>query len=215
MAISNWIFRLTVLAAFAVAGSAAKAVPSVVDFGSGDSAFVSVPNTYSEDGMTITALDTGTTADGNFSHFDHVGDNQLGSTFADRNARIHTGNNGEEVEFTFSGGAFRMVSMDIEVIEDGLTVTFLASTGATFDISSAGTIDFTALSGWSNIASFRMSAPLGTGTCSLQVVCLNMAFDNVTFDLPGTGGVPEPGALALFGIGLLGLGMAARRRKAA
>jgi hypothetical protein len=121
------------------------------------------------------------------------------------------------------------LSVDLEQFDidtaggaSSLTVTFKASSGATHTSSSVGTIDFTALSGWSNITDFTMEVPLNDVTCVTGLTdCSGFRFDNIalgpaTVEEPGpsTPGVPEPTTLGLLTLGLIGL--AARRyRKAA
>jgi hypothetical protein len=138
--------------------------------------------------------------------------------------RIHRGNAGEKVLFTFSSGAFDLLSLDLEQFDldlaTSLVVTFKASSGATTTSSSVGTIDFTALSGFSNIVNFTMEVPLNEVTCVTGVTdCSGVRFDNIVLgpptieETPGPG-VPEPTTLGLLAAGLIGLA-AGRFRKAA
>ena len=168
----------------------------------------------------MTPLDTGSLAGAN--HWDWFR-NDSGATSSDWHAGIHTGNNAEEVQFVYSGGAaFDLLSILIEgIILDpdntgGLTGTFTTSAGGVHTVSSAGLVDFTAVSGFSNITSFTFSMPLGVGDCSVAGTdCSTMMFDDVTFrQHVASGNIPEPGILALMGVGLIGVGYA-RQRKAA
>ncbi len=190
----------------------------VMDFGTQPT--TSTPSLpFSQNGLTMTPLNTGSVA-GN--HYDHFADS-FGSP-ADNAAGIHTGNNAEEVSFVFSGGAFDLLSvfsegflLDPDNAGLGLTVTFAASSGATHTVSDpfVGLIDFSVLTGWTNITSFKISAPLGVGACEIQGNdCSTFGFDDVTFQAHVSNRIPEPGTLALFGLGLAGLGFA-RRKKAA
>ncbi len=86
-------------------------------------------------------------------------------------------------------------------------------------VTGTGTFDFTALTGWTNITSFSFSMPIQTVMCDqgVSVDCSGMAFDNVTFQpfvRSELNGIPEPGTLALFALGLAGLGFARRKRRA-
>jgi hypothetical protein len=193
----------------------------VMDFGTGSS--TTTPSTpFSQAGLTMTPLDTGSVS-GN--HYDHYANAPFG-TPSDNAAVIHTGNNGEEVSFVFMGGAaFDLLSIYVEGFlldsdgdngMNGLTATFSASSGATHTVSDpfSGIVDFTALSGWNNITSFTIGVPLGQGSCGIAGTdCSNFGFDDIVFQAHVS--VPEPVTLALFSLGLAGLGLAARRRRAA
>jgi len=214
-------FTLCALAVLSLSSAAANAL--VMDFGTNGT--TTTPSTpFTQNGLTMTPLNTGSVA-GN--HYDHYASAPFG-TPSDNAAAIHTGNNGEEVSFSFmAGAAFDLLSIfaegflldgDGDNMGNGLTVTFAASSGAMHMVSDpfSGMIDFTALSGWTNITSFTISVPLGVGACNIAGNdCSNFGFDDVTFQahMP-TGDIPEPGTLALFGLGLAGLGFARRRRAA-
>ena len=170
-----------------------------------------IDTSYTQNGITMTTL-TG--------HFDIYGE-IVGGTPSDNVAAIHNGNDGEAVEFVYSGGNFDLLSVDITgyLIRDELgfstlPVTFTSSSGATHTVTGptdVGLVDFSSLSGWSNIAFFTMGVPLGVDTCSL---CDIAGFDDVTLRDP-VSPVPVPAALPLFVSALTGFGWLGWKRNRA
>ena len=196
----------------------------VIDFGASGGPGFSLFTPYVEDGMTISPIaTTPPQTNGQPVHFDIVQAGQGGSA-ADNAAHVHMGNSGEKVQFVFSGGAFDLLSIGLEFFEldegrTSLPVTFTASSGATHSTSSLGTINFAALSGWSNISSFTMEVPLGDYNCATPGVdCSGVTFDDVTFQAaivpPPPGSVPEPFSTALLATGLFLLALTRRRVRA-
>ena len=171
------------------------------------------PSPYVEDGISATP-----TGD-NFPvpHFDVSSTIGYGATPGDNVGIIHRGNGGEEVTFTFSGGLFDLESFDVTGWDlDGdtaLTATFAASSGATHTVSfnDVVTIDFSAISGWSNISFFTFTVPSGVEFCLNGAHCPGVGFDNIVMNAPSP--VPLPGALPLLATSLAGLGYLARRRR--
>ena len=217
-------FNLGIVLAALIGITSPDAWAASVTFGATAGASTNEFVSFIENGMTIApVLTTPTPSSAGPPHFDHMrgdaGGISLGASDTDNNAVIHRGNAGEKVLFTFSGGAFDLLSVDLEafILEAAsLTVTFNASSGATLGASTVGTIDFSVLSGWSNITSFTMGVPLGDYTCAPSRDCSTVSFDNVVFQeaVISPPQVPEPMTLALLAIGLVGLGLG-RYRKAA
>lgn len=160
-----------------------------------------------------THTETGLTMSTTTGHFDIYG-SILGGTPADNIAAIHTGNGGQQVQFTYVGGSFDLLSVDITgwLVRGGenpMTATFDASSGATYTAiaPTIGVIDFALMSGWSNISWFTFTAPFGVVSCS--DTCSIVGFDDVTVQAQ----TPIPAALPLFATGLGALGLLGWRRK--
>jgi len=190
----------------------------MMDFGSGAGSTVALGTAFSQDGMTMSPVDTGNTSN-SFNHWDHNRGDTPVSTIADWSASIHTGNEAEVVEFSFGGAAFDLISFDIEAIlldlefpNYDLIGTFTSSNGATTTTSSVGTVSFSSLAGFQNTTSFQFDMPLGVaGSCEVAGQnCSTMVFDNVQFRAASA--VPVPAAVWLFGSGLLGLAGLSRRK---
>ena len=200
-----------ILCATLFASGGANSATVTMDFNDYNVATGITDTSHTQNGITMTTL-TG--------HFDIYGDT-VGGTPTDNVAAIHRGNGGETVRFDYSGGNFDLLSVDItgylirnELGFSTLPVTFTASSGATHTVtgpSDVGPVDFSSLSGWSNIAFFTLGVPLGTDTCSL---CDIAGFDDVTLRDP-ISPVPVPAALPLFAAAVTGFGWFGRKRNRA
>ena len=118
-----------------------------------------------------------------------------------------------------SAGAFG----DGIALRDGYLAIFVDGIEIDFDVSAGGIVaagsgaadmyeysgDFDVTAGDHTIL-FRIS---GSGTDRPGISIDDFSLDGVVSGIPGTGGttMPEPGTLALFGLGLLGLGWMRRR----
>ena len=72
-------------------------------------------------------------------------------------------------------------------------------------------IDFSNMSGWSNILFFTLTMPISQFPCNATSSnCTTMGFDDVTFQ--ATSAVPLPAAFPLLLAGLGALGLMARRK---
>lgn len=124
------------------------------------------------------------------------------------NGSTHLGTHDDVVFTLLGGGAFSILSFDFEGYgtEGGLSVVGSLSGGGTITQSitpdgDAATYQNFSLSGFNNLSSIAFNY-LGSGSTGFFL-------DNIAFSR-----VPEPGTLALLGLGLAGLGLS-RRRKAA
>lgn len=220
----SWVLKAAINLGLAVAGLfavSAAASAATMTFGSGNASIglcCTLPP-YVEDGIIATPTPAPLTSLPGETHFD-ISDLALyGGSPGDSVGVIHRGNGGEQVTFTFAGGNFDLHSIDITGWDlDGdpsLSGVFESSSGATVNVSDPTllSIDFAALSGWSNISFFTFTVPVGVATCSAVVNCAGVGFDNVVMTTPGT--VPIPATLPLFVIALAGLGWFASRRKRA
>ncbi len=115
---------------------------------------------------------------------------------------------------TSDGSLFSLLGFESSHVLGGFTddavievAGFFGAGGSIFaEVGSASDsfIDHTFDSAWSGLSSVTLT-PRG----------LNGAIDNITVRVPGiTMGVPEPGTLALLGVGLFGMGLARRRNPA-
>lgn len=174
---------------------------------------------YTEHGMTMDPV----------GHYDAYRNHPvLSPDPTNRNPVIHEGNTGSRVDFTYSGGAFDLLSLDVigwlfngATPNYSTTVTFASSTGGSHAINATtagpnftGPVDFTALSGFNDILSFSIFLPNPGTNCGLSTSdCPNFAFDNLTFRAPPVSAVPIPATLPLLAGGLGLLGLLGRRRQ--
>jgi hypothetical protein len=163
-------------------GLAAHARGATVDFGT---AFANLP--YAEDGLTFTDV-TGTSPA------------SIGGFGAEK--ALVAGTNFTPIHVRATGVTpFDLLSFDIESI--GRTWRIESSSGAIFNPTAAGTINFTSMTGWTNLAYFDIVHSPAEPNGSIQV-------DNVTFNF-----VPEPSALVLIIGSLFGLAWTSRSRYSA
>lgn len=212
---------------FLLVGLAQTSNAATMTFNGLASGTPTTPVTHTENGLTMAASSMAALPiPGNFAHFD-IYPNLLGGSNADNVAAIHTGNLGEQVTFTYSGGPFDLLSIDVTgwyqaPIDPttGTPATFQSSSGTVHTIAKGftGVIDFVALGGWSNIVSFTLSMPIIGGnsfgcqsdSSGNSTNCTTVAFDDVTFQATA---VPIPAALPLFAAGLGMMGFVSWRRK--
>lgn len=183
---------------------AAQAVPVVLDFGDGD---LLQPPTfappYTEDGFrfsTVNQVQPGLEQD----HFD-IYDRPTGLP-GEREAVIHTGNDGDEVIIDFFGAPFALLGMEIELWDEpaGGVWEIEASNGTKVTVTGVGSLVFNA--SWSNITSFTLRT---TSVPDVNDFSGELAFDDIRLETEPQ--LPEPAGAALLAVGAAAA-LARRRR---
>ena len=158
--------------------SASSASAAIVTFDG--VATTSLP--YSEAGLTFTNL-PGTSA---------------AIVAGGANGDLVAGTNGLPIHVRVTGSQqFNLTSLDIEDIFR--TWRIQSSTGAVFNPTGIGTVNFTGMTGWTNLASFDLIHDPGEANGTIRV-------DNIAF-----APVPEPPAAVLAALGVCGVVLGCRR----
>lgn len=171
-----------VVLAFSSLLFASSAVANVMEFD------IEAPygfSSYAEDDIYLTVMGTPSWGPDIYSDWS-TGDNYL-----------HI--DGAYMEFDMGGTVFSLVSLDVLLDTAGDATIGTGSWSMSLGL---GISDFSAIAQLQNITSFWIDTDV------VNVINNHFEIDSITTSV----GVPEPGTLALFGIGLLGLGMAKRRK---
>lgn len=200
----NLILAVCLLWGAPVAGSAAIITMNFEGLGLPDGVGSYHTAPYTEGGMTVNNPSAGADA-----HIDINGSNVpewtgLTGTHA---LGLHEGNNGSHGLFTYAGGNFDLISFDIIGWQVGgnpnapteLTVTSSAGGVLILDPADFGTIDFTSVSGFSDISWLRMVMPNPELNCDLEI-CYGVGIDQLVYGDDSVVPTPTPWALFVFGL---------------
>jgi hypothetical protein len=215
--------RLSVAAVLALAGAAASAAPTVIDFDPQPTVLFDGTNSYFDEGaFRVTAVWYAPVGAGSWTsvggHF-HTGP-VSGSSGNTENQHFNGGDQLQGLVVTrIDGQAFSLSSLDY-LVTGTTSINGFSSTAVQVllgaDFSAAGAV----ASATSSLAAtmdgaFHTLAPGGFSSMTSLFISssASMAFDNIVLDAPA--GVPEPGSFALAGLALLGLGLSRKRSSAA
>lgn len=167
---------------------------------------------YSEDGFNFTTINQPFPNTADEDHFDILNSIPGGGLGPDgeREAIIHTGNDGDEVIVDFDGAPFKLVSLEIEEIVNPSSGHWeiVGSNGAQLTFTSAGTVFFD--QSWIGLQSIMLRS---TSVPDDNDFSGFMTFDNIVLDTaPTTVPLPAPAVLLVGGLGLVA---SLRRRRAA
>jgi len=178
---------------------AANADLVVIDFDSLGPLYTQMPS-YSEDGFDLTSSISSSDA---FASWGSGDEGYLGSP-ALANAWI----NGTTTLSAADGSAFSLISIDLGPLIGGV---YGASVTFTGEIFGGGSVDqaFGPISVGA-FTTFSFGGFTNLTSVSWVQISPHHQFDNIVID---TQSVPEPGTLALFGIGLAAMGLSRRRKK--
>lgn len=159
-------------------------------------------SSYTEDGFTLTTN----------ALFEFESTGSASSVFTGSTALLNNFTNGQTVLTENGGNPFTLNSIDLAELKSNVvpTVVFTGNLNGGGTVTQSFTLDGIAFG-----AETFFFAPGFTNLLSVSWIQANPfhQFDNIVVNGTNSVSVPEPGALAIFGLGLLGLGAVRRRRR--
>jgi hypothetical protein len=204
------VSKAVLCAALWSAASATLAATVTLDFGEGG--LIAPPTfapPYSEDDFDLTTIAHNAPGEPDDDHFDIMNalpGSNLGPN-GEREAVIHTGNDGDEVIISFRGAPFALISLEIEDLKNSNTGGWevVGSNGAQLTVTSTGILTFD--SAWADLLSVTLRA---TSVPAQSDFSGYLTFDNVVLD---TAPVPVPPSALMF-LGAAAVLVPLRRRAA-